>query len=143
MGIMELSGMDKEPNRGGRPPKDDDDGTRDVDGNPFTNDDGEEYWRIAWEQYYSEGTETLEALLDVCDYAYVQPRVAIYHIHQHEIHNFKQYDEWDRWERWAEGKTENIAVEDDSWISEIQSISEDTDSSSDEEVSSGLSSMLQ
>lgn len=93
MGVEDLSGMDTPQKKGGRPK-----GSttkkkkqsREVDGDPYTKDDGDEYWEEVWEINHTQDGSLRVDVLNSAQYTSCLPRTVVENIHNRGIHSFEE-----------------------------------------------------
>lgn len=137
---MDLDGMEKEPNRGGRPPKDDEKSHRVPDGKPYTQEHDEGYWSVIWNKHFEQHLDIHEIVSLVADDAHVQPRVVVYEVHNNDVYDLENYtDEWEQWDKWINGEADSGPRGSSGFISEIDGI---TGTGTEEQTETGLGSLL-
>lgn len=149
MGLMDLDGADPEeypPNKGGRPPKEPEEETDRTPANsdPFTLEDGEEYWEEVWSKFYDESKELRFVIAEVCDYTHTLGRTVVTHIQKHDLYDFSQHEgEWE----WLDinlgtARRHKEMQEESEAESFLSGLMDDDDDDDDEEPSTGLQALI-
>lgn len=115
MGLKDLPGMDVPDNKGGRPPKEEEEVSgRDVDGDPFRipdqiveggdnidpdkkkkikEEEWEKYWKSVWEDNYSEDKSLHEVVSDCCEFSYCLPRTVVIGVQKSGAFDFTDHED--------------------------------------------------
>jgi len=159
MGVEDLEGMDTPQMTGGRPKGstvDKDDGMREYDGDPYTKDDGDEYWEEVWELNHTREGSIRVDVMNTAQHTSCLPRTVVENLHNRGIFSFEELAEDPP--EWMESHLESLQLEgintrfapdpdtggkpeSSSGLSKL--VSGDTDDEDDEdEPSDGLQSLL-
>lgn len=161
MGLQELDGMDTPDNKGGRPPKSDEEQSRgrEVKGEAFLpSKDDEEWWREKFNRFTEENSNIGDAITQLSDFIMVHPlevrkRLEDYGIHETDWEEYvEEYSFYmkdlrihDRLEE--SGVSTEVSTSGSSSTSSESTLFDDlpSESSSDSEssMSGGLSSLIE
>lgn len=93
MGVEDLAGMDTPQKKGGRPKgsttKKEKTG-REVDGDPYTKDDGDEYWQTVWDLHHSRESDMREVIINTAEYTSCLPRTVVENVHNRDVFSFEE-----------------------------------------------------
>lgn len=118
MGVMDLDGMEIEDNKGGRPPKDEQETKRDTieaQGDTYTMRSDDHYWNKKWDHFYNEDDDVTvrQAVIRTCGNAHVLPRTGVQKIQESGAHDFNEtLDEYPEAEEYLDGKNGEGVTED-------------------------------
>lgn len=138
MGVEDLDGMSTPQNKGGRPKGSttrDEGGKREVDGDPYTKDDGDEYWENVWEMHEPLDGEIRSHIMNVASYTNCLSRTVVDNVHNRGVYRFDDLAEDPP--EWFERHLETLRLE---GINTLWAPSPDSDSNT--EPSSGLSQLI-
>lgn len=138
MGVEDLAGMDTPQKKGGRPKgstKTKEKTGREVDGDPYTREHGDEYWKEVWEINHTEDGSLRTDILNAAQYTSCLPRTVVENVHNRDVFSFEELAEDPP--EWFQHHLESLELE---GINTSFAPSPKTDSSSG--PSSGLSSLV-
>jgi len=96
MGVEDLEGMETPQKTGGRPKgsttKKEKTG-REVGGDPYTKDDGEEYWEGVWDLNHTEEGSLRVDILNAAQHSSCLPRTVVENVHNRGIFSFEKLAE--------------------------------------------------